>query len=380
MRRRDTFRILFRESDEVKKHICFFSGDITNSGGTERVASIIMTELVRHFGEKYRVSAVSLAHKRAEPFFELDDNVSRFALYEKPVRGVTHILGICRRLSRLVKREKIDVLVDIDGILDMYSLPVKLRRGVRVVSWEHYNFYQNPIVPYRKLTRRLAARFADAIVTLTKEDEGYYRQNLKIRCPLVTIHNPVVLPERKPVYDSESKILLSVGRLTYQKGFDYLVETARQVMLDLPEWIWIILGEGEDRSMLEKKIKEYGLDKQVLRKGNVSNVDVYYQHAAAFVMTSRFEGLPMTLLEAKTFALPIVSFDCKTGPRDIVTDGVNGKLIEPFDTNAMADVLGALMKNKEQRVSWSMHTEDGMETFALDQIMKQWNAVFGEMF
>lgn len=126
-------------------------------------------------------------------------------------------------------------------------------------------------------------------------------------------------------------------------------------------------------------IKEYGLDEQVLLKGNVSNVDEYYQHAAAFVMTSRFEGLPMTLLEAKTFALPIVSFDCKTGPRDIVTDGVNGKLIEPFDTNAMADVLGALMKNKEQRVSWSQHTEDGMETFALDQIMKQWNAMFGEM-
>ena len=363
----------------MKKHICFFSGDITNGGGTERVASIIMTELVRRFGGEYRVSVVSLAHKRAEPFFELDNGVSRFTLYEKPVRGVTHILGICRRLSRLVKREKIDVLVDIDGILDMYSLPVKLCRGVRVVSWEHYNFYQNPIVPYRKLTRRLAARFADAIVTLTKEDEGYYRQNLKIRCPLVTIHNPVVLPEKKPVYDSESKILLSVGRLTYQKGFDYLVETARQVMPDLPEWIWIILGEGEDRSMLEKKIKEYGLDKQVLLKGNVSNVDAYYQHAAAFVMTSRFEGLPMTLLEAKTFALPIVSFDCKTGPRDIVTDGVNGKLIEPFDTNAMADVLGALMKNKEQRVSWSQHTEDGMETFALDQIMKQWNAMFGEM-
>lgn len=356
----------------MKKHICFFSGDITNSGGTERVASIIMTELVRRFGEKYRVSVVSLTHKRAEPFFELADDVLRFALYEKPVRGITHILGICRRLSRLVKKEKIDVLVDIDGILDMYSLPVKLRRGVRVISWEHYNFYQNPVVPYRKLTRRLAARFADAIVTLTKEDEGYYRQNLKIRCPLVTIHNPVILPEKKPVYDAESKILLSVGRLTYQKGFDYLVETAQKVLPDFSEWKWFILGEGEDRLTLEERIREYGLCEQVLLKGNVNNVDDYYRNASIFVLSSRFEGLPMTLLEAKTFALPIVSFDCKTGPRDIVTDGINGKLIESFDTDSMADVLSDLMENKEQRISWSAHAYDDIEKFSLERVMEQW--------
>ena len=357
----------------MKKHICFFSGDITNGGGTERVASIIMTELVRRFGGEYRVSVVSLAHKRAEPFFELDNGVSRFTLYEKPVRGATHILGICRRLSRLVKRETIDVLVDIDGILDMYSLPVKLCRGVRVVSWEHYNFYQNPIVPYRKLTRRLAARFADAIVTLTKVDEGYYRHNLKIRCPLVTIHNPVVLPEKKPVYDSESKILLSVGALIHVKGFlDFLIPVAKQIMTHFPEWKWIIVGEGEERRTIEETLKRENLTPYVSLAGNQKDVDAYYRKAGIYVMTSYHEGLPMTLLEAKAFALPIVSFDCKTGPRDIVTDGVNGKLIEPFDTNAMADALGALMKNKEQRVSWSAHAYDDIEKFSLERVMEKW--------
>lgn len=363
----------------MKKHICFFSGDITNSGGTERVASIIMTELVRRCGGKYHISVVSLTEKKPDLFFTLPDDVSRFALYEKPVRGVTHILGICRRLNSLVKREQIDVLIDIDGILDLYSLPVKLFRGVRVISWEHYNFYQNPVVPYRKMTRKLAARFANAIVTLTEEDAGYYRQNLKLRCPLTAIHNPVILPENPPIYDADSKVLLSVGRLTYQKGFDYLIETARRVMPDFPEWKWIILGDGEDRSILEERIKEYGLCEQVLLKGNVSSVEDYYRSAAVFVLSSRFEGLPMTLLEAKTYALPIVSFDCQTGPRDIVTDGVNGKLIEPFDTEKMAVILRELMQNKEKRIKWSQNAEDGMEAFSLDQIMEQWNVVFEEI-
>lgn len=364
----------------MKKHICFFSGDITNSGGTERVASIIMTELVRRLGEKYRVSVVSLTEKREKPFFELADAVSHFALYEKPVRGVTHILGICHRLSRLVKREKIDVLVDIDGILDMYALPVKLVRGVRVISWEHYNFYQNPVVPYRKMTRKLAARFADAIVTLTGEDAGYYRENLKIRCPIHAIHNPVILPEEKTAYDSESRVLLSVGALVHVKGFlDFLIPVAKQVLPRFPEWSWIILGEGEERGAIEEAIRRENLTEQVCLAGNQKNVDEYYRKAGIYVMTSYHEGLPMTLLEAKTYGLPIVSFDCKTGPRDIVTDGVNGALIEPFDTEKMADVLCGLMGDKEKRAEWSVHAYDDIEKFSLEQIMGQWERLLEEM-
>lgn len=364
----------------MKKHICFFSGDITNSGGTERVASIIMTELVRRCGGKYHISVVSLTEKKPDPFFTLPDDVSRFALYEKPVRGVTHILGICRRLSRLVKREQIDVLIDIDGILDLYSLPVKLFRGVRVISWEHYNFYQNPVVPYRKMTRKLAARFANAIVTLTEEDAGYYRQNLKLRCPLTAIHNPVILPENPPIYDADSKVLLSVGALVHVKGFlNFLVPVAKRVLPRFPEWKWVIVGEGEEREAIEEALRNENLTEQVLLAGNQKDVDRYYRKTGIYVMTSYHEGLPMTLLEAKTYALPIVSFDCQTGPRDIVTDGVNGKLIEPFDTEKMADALGDLMENREKRISWSSHAYDDIEKFSLERVIEQWEKLLRGM-
>ena len=108
-----------------------------------------------------------------------------------------HYFDTCRRLRNIVDDQHIDVLIDIDGILDMYSLPVKHSTGVKVVSWEHFNYLQNPGVPYRKLTRRWAARRADAIVTLTETDRKLYEGNLKLKCPIMAIANPMGTPRRR---------------------------------------------------------------------------------------------------------------------------------------------------------------------------------------
>ena len=227
------------------KNICFFSGDITNSGGTERVASIIANELSKN--KEYKISFVSLTEKKKEPFFYINSKIKRHKLYDKPIRGITHILGICYKLKSIVKNENIDILIDIDGILDMYSLVVKLFTKVKVISWEHFNYYQHPNVKYRKYTRKLAGRFANGIVTLTNEDKGYYEKNIKIKCPIEFIHNPIMNLDKNYNYDLNSKIILSVGRLTYQKGFDILLDVANIVLKKHKDWKWIILGEGEDR-------------------------------------------------------------------------------------------------------------------------------------
>jgi len=315
-------------------NVCFFSGDITNSGGTERVGTIIANELSKN--KNYKVSFVSLFEKKETPFFEIAPEITRYKLYDIYVRGITHIVQICHKLKKIVENNNIDILIDIDGILDMYSLVVKLFTGVKVISWEHFNYYQHPAVGHRKYTRKLAGRFADAIVTLTNEDKGYYEKNIKIKCPIEFIHNPVMNLDKNCEYDLSSKTLLSVGRLTYQKGFDILLDVANIVLKKHLDWNWIILGEGKDKQMLEEKIKKFSLEGRVILKGNVSNVDDYYKSSSIFVLTSRFEGLPMTLLETKPFKLPVVSFDIKTGPKECIIDKKNGYLIKEFDIEDMA--------------------------------------------
>ena len=352
------------------KHICFFSGDITNSGGTEKVASIIANELSKN--KEYKISFVSLTEKKEEPFFNINSKIERHKLYDAPIRGITHILGICYKLESIVKNENIDILIDIDGILDMYSLVVKLFTKIKVISWEHFNYYQHPHVKYRKYTRKLSGRFANAIVTLTNEDKGYYEKNIKIKCPIEFIHNPIMNLDKNYNYNLNSKTILSVGRLTYQKGFDILLDVANIVLKKHEDWKWIILGEGEERQAIENKIKNLSLEEKVILKGNVSKVEAYYKTSSIFVLTSRYEGLPMTLLETKPFKLPIVSFDIKTGPNECILNNKNGYLIKNFDIEDMAEKINNLIENKNLRENFSNNALEDTEKFNLKNIMKKW--------
>lgn len=356
-----------------KINICFFSGDITRSGGTERVATLIANELNKN--SRYEIGFVSLTERKEKPFFQLDSNIKRDVLYKTEVKGITHIFGYINRLRKIVKKNNIDILIDIDGVIDMYSVPVKWFTGVKIISWEHFNIYHHPTQNLRAKVRKFAVKHLDAIVTLTEQDKKYYKESFDIKCPICAIHNPVVYTGIDNAYNIDSKIIISVGRLTYQKGFDRLVNVAEIVLKKHRDWQWLVFGEGEDREMLEKSITEKGLTDSLKLMGNVSDIDYRYRESAMFVMTSRFEGLPMTLLEAKYYKLPIVSFDIKTGPRECILDGINGYLIEEDDVEYMADRVITLIEQDSKRINFSKHALDDTEKFSLCEIVEKWNEI-----
>lgn len=357
-----------KEKNKLK--ICFFSGDITRSGGTERVSSIIANQLEK--GKKMNICFLSLFEKKKNTFFLLNDEIKRYTLYDNEVSGAKHILGLIFRIHKFVKTNKVDVLIDIDGILDVYSIPALFLTKTKLVSWEQFNYYQNPNVNYRKFTRKWAAKRADAIVVLTDEDKGYYKQNLRIRGKLQRIYNPIESTENSNEYDEDSRIIISAGRLVEQKGFDMLIDVAKRVFADDDGWKWLILGEGEEREKLEIKIRDKGLEEKVILKGNVSNIEAYYKKAAIYVLTSRYEGFGLVLTEAKNMGLPCVSFRCPAGPSEIIIDGVNGYLVECFDVEQMAEKIKNLMKDSELRAEFSKRAMEGTEKFDIENISRQW--------
>ncbi|WP_243388575.1 glycosyltransferase family 4 protein [Bifidobacterium scaligerum] len=370
-------------------HIAFFSGDITRSGGTERVATWLAGALTEAFdasccrqgahGTRTRISIVSLFEERAAPAFPIDARIRRFTLYPAAAHGIWRYFATVRRLFTLVRQQHIDVLIDIDGILDMYALPVKRLAGVKVISWEHFNCLTNPDVPYRKLTRRWASRRADAIVTLTGIDRTLYERRFTPRCPVTTIANPMPVVIPAPVYGDSSRLILSAGRLTRQKGFDLLVDVAARVLPKHPDWRWMILGEGEERMLLERRIAETGLDGRLILAGRTDDMDGWMRRADMFVLTSRYEGLPMVLLEAKAHWLPIVAFDCPTGPSDIVADNVNGRLIAGLSVPGMANAMEPLMNDAALRREFSQHAQDGAERFDESMILTQWMSLLHDV-
>lgn len=362
---------------QKKINICFYSGDITRSGGTERVSSIIANQLVKN--KKWNICFLSLWEKQEETFFPLDASIKRYTLYDGPVSGAKHLLGFIKRTRKFVKKLGIDILIDIDGILDMYSIPALKFSKTKLISWEQFNFYQNPDGNYRKITRKMAARNAAAIVVLTQEDKGYYEDNLKIRNIIRHIYNPIVLEKTEHRYNVESKIIISAGRLTYQKGFDILIDVAKIVFECHKDWKWLIVGEGEDRQLLEEKIRDNNLEDRVILCGNVNNIEDYYSKSSMYVLTSRFEGFGLVLTEAKSYHLPCVSFRCPAGPAEIVADNVNGYLIDCFDIEAMADKICKLIDDKQLRLDFSEKTLEDTEKFAVDVVAKQWEELFEEL-
>lgn len=360
-----------------RMNLCFFSGDITRSGGTERVAILIANELNKD--ERYKVSFVSLTENKKDTFFKLDENIQRNVLYKEEVKGLTHILGYINRLKKVVKSNNIDALIDIDGIIDIYSIPVKWLTGVKVISWEHFNIYHHPNQKMRSYVRKFAVKYLDAIVTLTEQDKRYYNEELKFKCPIKAICNPVIDRKKDNIYNKSSKVIISVGRLTYQKGFDRLVDVAEIVLKKHSDWKWLVFGEGEDYAELQKSINEKKLSNNLKLMGNVNNIEEQYRESSIFVMTSRFEGLPMTLLEAKSYKLPIVSFDIKTGPRECVLDEVNGYLVQDENIKLLSDRICDLVEDDKKRINFSQHALDNTEKFDINKIVDKWKMLLNSI-
>ncbi len=360
----------------AEKRVCFFSGDITRSGGTERVAVMIANGLA---GEgNHRIFIVSLTEQEAEPFYPVDERIPRHAFSPKWINPGPGYLKIIPKLRRFLRDNRIDLIVDIDIVLDVLSLPAAKGLPVKVLSWEHFNYFFEQKRLYRRMILRWSVRRSDYVVTLTKRDRENYGQYLGRRERIQAIPNPVQPQGCTQDRQRENWIITAV-RLVPDKGIDYLAEVAEQVLSAHPDWQWLVLGDGEQSAFLEEQIRTRHLEGRLIGKGKVRDVQAYLERAKLFALTSREEGLPMCLLEAKTVHLPCVSFDIMTGPAEIIEDGVNGYLIPPFDCAAMAEKIGRLAEDEFLRQQFAEATERGMEKYLPDRVIKQWNQVIEEV-
>ena len=357
-------------------NICFLDGDMSRVGGTERVLSIIANELAEKV-DKFNIHILNITNYSGKSSFKLDEKIRFERILNIKMTDInfkSKYLEIVKGIRGYIKENNIDILIDVEVIASLFSIPATRFTKTKLISWEHFNFYEDSGSSLRAYARKLAARFANCIITLTEQDKENYLNNLDIKGKVDYIYNPVE-EINNGICNIDSKQIISVGRLTYQKGFDLLCEVANNVLKENKQWKWTILGDGEDKEKLQAKIREYGLEDRLILKGNVSNIEDYYKNSSLYVMTSRFEGLPMTLLEAKTYKLPIVSFNCLTGPSEIVKNNVNGLLINPENVEAMSDKLNILLKDEKKLKEFSNNAQIDIEKFELKPIIEKWENV-----
>ncbi|KJG02567.1 glycosyltransferase family 4 protein [Photobacterium angustum] len=316
------------------KKILFFVGSLNSSGGTERVTTIIANEL---YLKGYDVSFLSL-HDGDNPFFTLNENIEYNTLFKHKISFKKNYVKAITKLRSFIKLNSIDIIINVESMLTLYSVPASSFLSIRNICWEHFNYHVDLGIKLRQLARQVAAFACDDVITLTETDKQFWLQNTTHKANITTISNPASYELTQPRSKLKSKVVLSAGRLTYQKGFDLLLESWALVIKQRSDWTLRIVGSGEDYDALQSQAKRLKLEQSVQWVSHVSNMTEQYENAALYVMSSRFEGLPMVLLEAISAGLPLVSFDCKTGPREII-DPSCGWLVEDGNIEMLAEKL-----------------------------------------
>ena len=358
------------------KRICFFSGDVTRNGGTERVSITIANELAKE--KDFQVCFLSLVEQEANPRYEIAPEIKRHALGKKWLSPGPAYLPLIPKVRKFLKQEEIDLIIDIDVVLDVLSVPAAKGLKTKVLSWEHSNCAYELGIGYRREILKHFTKRSDQIVTLTPGDAAAFQKLMKRKERITSIYNPAT-PVSATLPKEREKWLITAARLVPGKGFDLLLKVAKDVLTRFPDWKWIICGEGPEREYVEKTRDENGLRDQLILLGYVPKVEDYLLRSGIFVLTSRAEGLPMCLLEARACGVPCVSFDVPTGPADMIEDGVNGYLIEPFDCNAMSEKLSLLMGDERRLEAMREKAPMNMDAFWLPEIMRQWKQLVTQL-
>lgn len=214
-------------------------------------------------------------------------------------------------------------------------------------------------------------RHYDVLALLTEEDKQGFKWH----------HHTEVVPNPRPLEFEHSStldapVVLAVGRLIPSKNMGELISIWSRVASDYPEWQLHIVGDGYMRDSLEAQIDALGVREQVILHGSTSNVRPYYLNSSISVSTSAYEGFPLTMLETITAGLPLVTYACPCGPRDLIQDGSNGFLVEMGDKTTFEARLRTLMNDTELRKRMGRNARESAESYTHDRVMQKWDVLF----
>jgi len=365
-----------------------------NAGGMERV----LTEKVNFLSNlpNYEIIIVTTDQQGLPIRFELDKRIQiihldidfnghfAYNLIKKFILH-KHKLKIYRtKLRSLIKDFNVDICISLCGkeIEFLDTLPVNCKK-IAEIHFAMNNRKQFIISRHKGLlwpllgeirTHQLihSVQGLDKLVVLTHEDKLQWESKHS---------NVVQIPNPNPLHNTHISMLnekrvITLGKLDVQKGYDMLVDAWELVALKHPDWKLDIYGIGEWEQMLTNRIVELKLEKTLNLRGLTDDVASEYIKSSIYVMSSRYEGLPMVLIEAMSCGLPIISFDCEHGPREIIQDGINGYLVPVNNIKQLAEKIIFLIEHELIRKKMGKQATISALRFSKEPIMKRWIELF----
>ncbi len=357
--------------------LLYITNGINGSGGLERVLSIKASYLAENLN--YKVHILSLNDGNSNLFYDFSDEL---VLHTIAVLGnpFSYVKSYVSGIKATIKSVKPNVIVVCDDGLKAFFLPTILGKSIPIIYERHVsknieigkNFGIWKLILAKskmKIMDVLANTFTKFVVLTAQNTKEWKTKNLQI------IPNPL------PFYPKESatlqnKKVIAVGKQSYQKGYDRLLKSWQKVHEKNPDWQLEIYGKLDALQGLENLIKTLGIESSVRFFEPQKNIIGHYFESSIYVMSSRFEGFGMVLIEAMACGIPCVSFDCPFGPSDIISNNEDGFLVENGNTTALAEKINLLIDAPGLRLKMGKLAKEKAKRFLPENIMQQWDELF----
>lgn len=365
-----------------------------NIGGADRIIISKANYMANQWGDE--VYLITDSQNGLRPFFPLSDkvylldlNINFFLQYQyNPLKRFIIYLRLMRKYKQSLTKTLAEVKPDV--IISTLSRDAKFvnlyKRYAKAVIAEVHTTKKNIralpnlrlkggvyklLAAYIEHQLNASAKKFDEVVVLNNLEEDLWRPVRQV----TVINNAIqFFPEKENLLSTKNVIY--VGRAEYEKAPDYLIEIWNYVIKKHPDWTLRMFCTGTMLEELKDKVKEYGMEQQVLFMPPTKDMEPEYMMSSICVLTSRFEGFPVVLQEAMGCGVPCISFNCLSGPRYIIKDGEDGYLVEDGNIKAFADKVCTLMENDKLRRQFGQKAKQHMRFYSKDRIMGQWRELF----
>lgn len=380
-----------RNNQNMRKKIVYCTPSLYIPGGVERVLTTKANYLADIAG--YDITIVLTDGKDKEPYYPLSHKVKIIQL-DINFEELWHLsffkkIFVYLKKQRIFKKKLTDTLMELRPDITVSLLRreinflTSIKDGSKKVGEIHVNkdHYRNFEGKNINIIKQLFSRWwmnnlvnklkkLDKFIVLTETDSKSWKE----------LQNVLIIPNPLAIFPKETssvdnKQVIAVGRYAYEKGFDMLIESWEKVHKRHPDWILKIYGIDIIKN-LTPIIQDKDLQGSIIPMDSTPQIFQAYQDSSIYVCSSRFEGFGMTLIEAMSCGVPCISFDCPHGPRNIITDGKNGYLVEPENVEALAERICHLIEHEELRKEMGKAARKRAEDFQEDKIMQKWVDLF----